>query len=110
MDTMSIKVVGSRGDLYSVELTRFPDRRLRIRCSCEAGRNRRLCHHRTELLSGDFEALTDAAHEPRLIEFIHGSDLREMMEQIAAEDRAAAQAESRAKSLRRKLGRVIDGN
>ncbi len=55
-DVLCFTVLGSTGNIYDIT-ARKAGEKLRVSCTCQAGRNRRWCKHRTALLDGDISNL-----------------------------------------------------
>jgi DNA polymerase-3 subunit epsilon len=55
-DILSFSVRGSTGNIYGITARRMAGK-LRVSCTCQAGKNRDWCKHRTSLLDGDVNNL-----------------------------------------------------
>jgi DNA polymerase-3 subunit epsilon len=55
-DVLCFAVKGSTGNIYEITARKITDK-LRVSCTCQAGRNKNWCKHRTVLLNGDISRL-----------------------------------------------------
>ena len=91
---LRFKMRGSQGDLYLVEVHTTAAATLRLTCTCEAADHGIHCHHRIELLRGDAKNLVskNAADVAELQRMLVGTKLAAAMEELAAAERAQAEA------------------
>ena len=109
-DVLTFEVTGSAGVIHTV-VARQEGAELIITCTCDAGRNRMHCRHRTDLLAGDGASLftPNTNGLEKLTGWLPGTKLLRRLKEVSDATEAHEAAKKKLAALKKALGREMEG-
>lgn len=95
----------SRPEPYSVDII-FKDEKLLIFCNCPAGRHRKFCKHKWQMIKGNFNILYDENQDEKLdkiSDWIQKSEYLDMIIEMSKIEKEQSEIEERIKILKKKI-------
>lgn len=108
MQKINFSVIGSSDEPYDVTFE-FADGHLRAFCTCAAGANGQACKHRSNLLAGVVDGVTDANSEKLslLAEWLKGSAIERAITSVTEAERQLEAAKQAVAKAKKHLGRTF---
>lgn len=108
IEPIIIRVSGSTGTIYTIAAARVGDD-LTISCSCPAGVQHRVCHHRIDLLYGDRSSVVEGKElVGELIAMTEGTDVGWALWSYISASNAHGRQSPEAKEARAVLAQALD--
>ena len=106
MENTTILAKSSSGsDPYSVDFT-FKDGKLSIFCECQAGRYRKFCKHKWQMIKGNENILYDENQDSELAkisDWVQKSDYLDLIIAMSKAEKAKSEADINIKNIKEKI-------
>lgn len=104
MEKRTLKVKGSKPELYTVKVEHHGNGKLIARCNCDAGENKLYCKHRFGVLRGETANVVEGAeHVGTVAAWYEESDLKDAVLDAEERKQATKEADRRRAKIEKKV-------